>query len=244
MDYIQESLNSMDFLVPAKKSEYYNDDHIKVPRVTEILSRMIHNDGLMYWANSLGFKGLRYRDELNRAADIGSIAHSCIEKFLKDKFETESNIPFLGFLSWYNIVTQDAGLPVEVIYSEHKIVCKWFGGTLDALMNIGGRVFLVDFKTSNHVTFNYFLQLAAYGYMLKEVENIDIDGVIVLQLNKNEPGFNEYLLDFSIPDHLTFMNNCTTAFLSLVYAFFNISRVEMEFKNVFNKKEEGVLCKT
>ena len=64
---------------------YYNSKGIQVPRVTEILSRMIHNDSLMYWANSLGFKGLKYRDELNRAANIGTVAHSAIENFLKKK---------------------------------------------------------------------------------------------------------------------------------------------------------------
>ena len=39
-------------------SSYVNKFGIKVPRVTEILSAMMHSDNLMYWANNLGFKGI------------------------------------------------------------------------------------------------------------------------------------------------------------------------------------------
>ena len=232
MNYIKEALDNMDIIFNNDSSTYYNSNGIPVPRVTEIISRMIHNDRLMYWANSLGFKGLKYKDELNKAANIGTIAHSAIENFLKKKIKTESNIPFLGYLMWYNIITNDAKLPIELIYSEHKLTCNWFGGTLDCLMRIGGRLFLIDYKTSNHVSFNYFLQLSAYLYMLKTVENVYCDGVIVLQLDKNEPGFNEYLLDFSINEHAVFMNNCEQAFLSLVYAFYNIYNIEKEYKKI------------
>ena len=235
MEYILQALNTINYSVASKNSSYYNQDGELVPRVTEVISRMLHNDGLMYWANSLGFKGLRYRDVLNQAANAGTEAHHAIEVFLKEKIKTDSNIPFLGFLIWYNIITIDLGIPVEVIYIEHKISSKFVGGTLDALLRIGGKVYLIDFKTSNHVTFNYFLQLGAYKHMLKEVENIDIDGVIVLQLDKDEPGFNEYLLDFSLPDHFSFMTHCEKTFLSILYAFYNVSKAENDFKTVFKE---------
>lgn len=229
---IYNLLNEISF-TPESKSEYINPNGIKVPRVTEILSKMIHNDGLMYWANSLGFKGIKYRDALNNAANIGTVCHSLIEKFLKEKFQDDTNIPFQGFLSWYDIITNEAGLPINAIHIEHKLVCDWFGGTLDALLNIGNKKFLTDFKTSNHVTFNYFLQLAAYRYMLRIKENIEIDGVIVLQLNKEYIEFKEFVLDFSIPDHLIFINQCEQAFLSLVYAYYNIELVRENFNNIF-----------
>lgn len=236
MSLIKQSLDSISFVTDvAKKGEeaYYIENGIPVPRVTEILSKMIHRDSLMYWANSLGFKGLKYKDVLNNAARIGTIAHSAIEKYLKEKIKSESNIPFLGFLSWYNTVTIDIGLPIEVIYVEHRLTCKWFGGTLDGLLKIGNKIYLIDFKTSNHVTFSYFLQLAAYRFMLKIKENIDIDGVIVLQLDKEEPGFNEYHLRFDIHDHAEFMAHCEETFLSLVYAFYNVEYAEKWFKKIF-----------
>lgn len=239
MEYIKQALENLPFEINAKSSSYYNKDGIKVPRVTQIISSMIHNDSLMYWANSLGFKGLKYRDVLNAAAEIGTEAHNTIEKFLKEKIKDENNIPFLGFLMWYNIITHDVGLPISIVYIEHKMSCKWFGGTLDALMKIGDKLYLVDFKTSNHITYTYFLQLAAYKYMLKVEEGIDIDGVIVLQLDKNIPGFNEYLLDFSIEDHTVFINNCETTFLSLVYAFYNVEKVKKDFNEIFKEDKDN-----
>lgn len=233
MQYIEKALDSMQITANSKSSTYYNQEGIKVPRVTEILDRMIHSDGLMYWANSLGMKGIRYRDFMRTAANIGTAAHNAIEKFLQEKYQTLDNIPFLGFMMWYTLLTQEMGIPIEVIYIEHKIACTWFGGTLDALLKIGDKIYLVDFKTSNHVTFNYFLQLAAYRYMLKHIEGIDVDGVIVLQVSKEEPSFNEYLLDFSIKEHLDFMIHCETTFLSLVYAFYNVYYAEKGFKTIF-----------
>lgn len=233
---IEISLNNMDQNINIKSGTYHNSNGYNVPRVTEILSTMIHSDNLMYWANSLGFKGKSYKSVLNLAADIGSSAHSAIQKFLEDKIQTYSNIPFLGFMLWYNIVTKDKGIAVDVVYVEHTLVCEWFGGTLDCLMRIGNSVYLIDFKTSNHVTFKYFLQLAAYRFMLRTVEGIEIDGVIVLQLDKEEPGFNEYLLNFNIEEHLAFINHCETTFLSLVFGFYNIKKAEEMYKNIFHNK--------
>jgi predicted RecB family nuclease len=114
--------------------------------------------------------------------------------------------------------------------------CQWFGGTLDALLKIGNSIYLVDFKTSNHITYKYFLQLAAYRYMLRVIEGINIDGVIVLQLDKDEPGFNEYLLNFYIQQHLEFINHCETTFLSLLYGYYNIQQSERMFKTIFSKR--------
>ena len=232
-NYIVQALNNIDIILNNKDSIYQNKSGQTIARVTDIISSMIHSDRLMYWANSLGFKGIKYKDELTRAANFGTAAHAAIEKFLKEKLCTESNIPFKGFKLWYDIVTVNIGLPITVIYVEHTITCKWFGGTLDALLLIGNKVYLIDFKTSNHVTYKYFIQLSAYRYMLREVENINIDGVIVLQLDKNEPGFNEYLLDFSIANHLDFINRCENTFLSLVYAYYGVKRLESDYKALF-----------
>lgn len=233
LDYIYKALDELTYEANSKSSTYYNQDGIKVPRVTEVLSRMIHSDGLMYWANNMGLKGYKYKDLMTTAANIGTYAHKAIEIYLRDNINTEDNIPFQGFLMWYNILTKEQGLSVEVVYVEHKLACRWFGGTLDCLMKINGKYYLLDFKTSNHVTFSYFLQLAAYRYMLYVTEGIIIDGIIVLQLCKDEPGFNEYMLVCSNPEHMTFINHCEVTFMSLVYAFYNLQETEVMYKEIF-----------
>lgn len=229
--YTTELMDNLDFDINDNTNRYYNQEGISVPRVTEILSTMIHNDKLMIWANNLGFRHLKYLQVLNEASDIGTEAHARIEMYLKEKIKTETNIPFLGFLRWEKIIN-DKGIFINPIFVEKPLTCQWFGGTADAVFELNGRVFLVDFKTSNHVTFKYFLQLAAYKYML-ELIGVNIDGVIVLQLDKKSPGFNEYLLDFSIFDHLNFMNYCTQTFFSLVWGYYNIKNVENLYNKIF-----------
>ena len=56
----------------------YNYNNIPVPRVTEILSKTIHEDYIVKWANYLGFKHLNYQDELDKYANIGTITHERI----------------------------------------------------------------------------------------------------------------------------------------------------------------------
>ena len=230
---IEQALDEIKEYPNETSDRYYNDDGIAVPRVTEILSSMMHSDALMYWANSLGFKHIKYRTALNAAANTGTKAHNAIERFLNGKAKEEdySNISFCAFLEWYKLVTSN-GNTFEVVDMEQKLACKWFGGTYDLLVKINGRLFLVDLKTSNHVTEKYFMQLAAYVYMLA-LKSVYVEGVIVLQLSKEVSEFNEYILDFSYPNHFVFMENCTRAFLSLVYAYYNVNQIQAQFKTLF-----------
>ena len=103
--YTTELMEKIDFSINDKSNRYYNSEGSSVPRVTEILSSMMHSDSLMYWANSLGFRGLKYKDELNRAADIGTNAHFAIEMYLREKLKTD-NIPFLGYLLWEQVLNE------------------------------------------------------------------------------------------------------------------------------------------
>ena len=60
----------------------YHYNNIPVPRVTEILSKTIHEDYIVKWANYLGFKHLNYQDELDKYANIGTITHERISQIL------------------------------------------------------------------------------------------------------------------------------------------------------------------
>ena len=122
-----------------------------------------------------------------------------------------------SFKLWYEQVFLNND--VQVLGMEEKMSCEYFGGTYDALLNINGKTYLVDFKTSNYISYKYFLQIAAYRYMLQQ-QGINIDGAIIIQLDNEE--------------HLDFINNCEECFFSLVYAFFNRLQVEQQFKTIFN----------
>lgn len=230
----------LDQMKPLEKVDSdYEFNGVIVPRVTKIIKRCIHSDGLMYWANSLGFKHQSYSKTLNAAAAIGSECHASIDNFLDDQtyeapwkqMKFESRNAYKSFLKWFNDVSILAW-ELEVIYHEKTIICKYFGGTIDGLYKINGKIYLVDYKTSNHITFNYCLQLAAYRYMLRVVLGIEIDGCIILQLSKENVSYNEYVLNFDNPYHLKYMNECEVAFMSLVFAYYNITRAELGFKNI------------
>jgi hypothetical protein len=210
----------------------YTYNGIPVPRVTSILSKMIREDYLMQWSNSLGFKRKSYKKTLEASADYGSKTHKGLEYYLKGlpiPEDTPTN-PIEGFKNWWNIVNQNN--KVSILGQEFKMSCPWFGGTYDMLLQINNMIYIVDFKTSNYLSYKYCLQLAAYGYMLKFNKIANQNGIIILQLNKKYPDFNEFVLDFRNPKHKSFFEFCERTFLSLVYSYYHISEVERMYKEI------------
>lgn len=222
-----------------------DNDKYGVPRVTEILSAMLHEDYLMKWSNSMGlYKRKKYEEILDRSAYIGSCVHGAIERYVscEEEFSAERyglNIrneisnAFNSFLEWWRIIESNN---YRVLMQEETLICKYFGGTLDMLIEINGRTYIVDFKTSNYPSYKHFLQLSAYRYMLEE-KGIKVDGCIILMLDKKAIKFKEFVLDFSNNGHLAFINQCEECFLSLVYGFYNRGIVEEEYKRIFGGKQ-------
>lgn len=235
---MNEMVTLLDKMGPIHTDSNYTYNGIIVPRVTMILSKCIHSDSLMYWANSLGFKHQSYKKTLEEAANIGSHAHENIDNFLNDaSYKAEESLmpqksynAYQSFLKWFSDVNSMA--TVKVIFHEKTLTCKYFGGTLDGLYEINGKIYLVDYKTSNHITFKYVLQLAAYRYMLRTELGIEIDGCIILQLSKDDVSYNEFVLNFNNANHLNYMNDCESAFLSIVFAYYNITKVELNYQNL------------
>lgn len=235
---MNEMVKILEKMPPINVESDYIHNGIIVPRVTKILSKCIHSDSLMYWANSLGFKHQSYAKTLDAAANVGHHAHENIDNFLSnDNYEADAtSMPnqsynaYQSFLKWFTDINNAAN--VRVIFHEKSLACKYFGGTLDGLYEINGKIYLVDYKTSNHITFKYILQLAAYRYMLRNELGIEIDGCIILQLSKNSVSYNEFVLNFTNPDHLKYINDCEYTFLSLVNSYYNIINIENAYKNL------------
>lgn len=245
---IQNLLNDISY--PEIQNGYlYNN--IVVPRVTSILSAMLHEDYLMEWSNRIGlYQHSRYKDALDTASDIGTHVHLMIEMYITpcDGYDNEkyvNSIPlnlkprvlnaFQSFLQWWQVITKN---DYKVLLQEHSLTCEWFGGTLDLLLEINGKVYLVDFKTSNHTSYKHFLQLSAYRYML-ERNGTHVDGCIILLLDKKKCVFTEYILNFSDINHLAFINQCQETFLSLVYAYYNRINTENMYQDIFGGKNGG-----
>lgn len=236
---IEYALSNMKYKVPnlTNKENYLNPYGRYVPSVTEIIGKMNHNDTLMIWANSLGFRGIRYTAYMDDAANFGTAAHETIERYIKYKEDDTTNVCYLGFRLWYDNLIK-TGHSVKILGSELHMPGNWFGGTCDLLIDIDGKVYIVDFKTSNHITHNYFLQLSAYKYLVEEELGICVNGgVIVLKLNKKEPGYDEYILLMNLKDHYLFLEQCTKAFLSLVYAYYQVTDASNRFHTIFGDRK-------
>lgn len=244
---IEKLLKEIELSGDNKFKTIYEYNGQPVPRVTEILSTMLHEEYLMRWANVLGlYKRQKYETVRDEAAYIGTATHDMIEQHiqnemfimnLSDEYNAEQKKKITNgvnsFLLWYNNLKENN--TITVLGLEQRLSCPWFGGTYDMLININGKTYLTDFKTSNYISYKYFLQLGAYKYMLN-LQGIQIDGTIILQVDKNEIAYEEYVLSFDNPQHLEYINLCTNAFLSLVYSYYNKLQVEKNFNTIFNKK--------
>lgn len=215
----------------------------KVPRVTSILKDMIHSDGLMNWANYMGrIKHMDHNKFSENSANIGTKVHEAIEKYVNIGYiETFSDIEnvsdkykmknaFASFKEWWDIITTH---DIEVLMQEQPLICKYYGGTLDMLLKIDGKIFLIDFKTSNHFSYKYHLQTAAYRRSLYTEYGIIVDGILILKLNKDIVCFEEQVIDLTIKENIQYINECERFFMSLAYSYYNRLNIESKSKSIF-----------
>ena len=247
LQYILDKLSSIEI---ESRSNYQYDGK-RVPRVTEILSAMLHEDFLMKWANNLGFKRISYKAFMKDASDKGTYSHLAIEMYLKNGYFDLNNtneIPnnknirdtvhsvISGFYEWW-INLHKTHKNIEIIYLEETLIHKYFAGTCDCLLKVDNEYWLIDFKTSNHMSYNYALQLAAYKYLLKELRNINISKAMILRLDKSQYKYYTYEYDLiNNQEHIQFFNDCLQTFMLLCAAF--IMRIYT--KNKYDKLFDNI----
>ena len=235
-DFSFKDIDDLEFQI-SEASPMYQFNGNTVPRVTAVISNMIHEDSLMGWACGLGFKHISYNKVIKEACDYGIRTHHGIEIFLQEN-RIDEHAPqnsLNAFISWWNTLISNN--IVQILGQEIPVVCQYYGGTYDLLVSINGEPWLVDFKTSNHVTYKYFLQLAAYNKVIRDEQKLNLRGAVILQLSKEAPIYTEYVLDFMNPNHKAYIENCERTFMSLLYSYYHIKYLEGEFKNVVEKKE-------
>lgn len=250
IDYIKKLLDRMNSLELKCSSEYTLTNGNHSPRVTEILSQMLHEEYLLSWANSLGFKHIGYRSYMNEAANKGTYSHMAIERFLKnrefpdinkcaglypEKIVSTVRSTFSGFMKWWEKLNKNH--TVDIVCSEEKLVHPYFSGTCDCVLKIDDEYWLIDFKTSNHMNYKYTLQLSAYGYLLKELKDITISRYVVLMLDKVNYSYTDYVLDMHNKEHADYINLCLETFFTLTAAYKLRLESEDEYKRIFNIKK-------
>ena len=86
-------------------------------------------------------------------------------------------------------------------------------------------------------TYKHYLEISAYRYMLKNLYNFSINGCMILQLNKDNISYEEYLLDLCSDRNNLFMNNCEKTYLSLVFSYINRIKIENDFSTILKENE-------
>ena len=217
-------------------SVYTYDNHY-IPRVTAIIHRCIHDDGLMQWANYLGWKHQSYEQILTNSAIIGTQCHKLIDEYIDTQAPPdvtdiipEASMGFASFAKWYKDKAERYN--VNVISHERTLSCKYFGGTLDGLIQINNKTFLIDYKTGNHIGFTYCMQLAAYAYMLEKLTSYKLDGVLLIQLCKQKPDYNEFGLRLDNEVHATFFNDCMYTYLCMVLYYYQLINLEFNYTSI------------
>jgi len=171
------------------KQGYRVADGARVPSVTTIISRFKDSGALMKWAYTTGrehgfiegrggIAPTSLYEVSGKAADIGTAAHSMVEASIKGEhpemaqdyinLSPEYREKAMNAFSMYKEWASQSNL--VIVEQEMYLVSEKyrFGGTPDAIGEIGGKLCLVDWKTSNGVYSDYLLQLAAYRVLWDE----------------------------------------------------------------------------
>jgi hypothetical protein len=147
-----------------------------------------------------------YQKEAKEAAGIGSIVHDyayLVElgrlheatDMLKKHKDTDQWDKIINgvrkFESWYKENMDELINSEQIVASvEHS-----YAGKFDRLAKRDGIFILSDFKTSNGIYIDQFIQLAAYRLAIKEWLNINIGALEILRFGKEDGNFHTLLIN-------------------------------------------------
>jgi hypothetical protein len=169
-----------------------------VPSVTTVLEAYPKPYALLQWMKEQGTK----TDEIIAAAGRrGTSVHDMTERFdrgeevnLFDEYgKPNCTLEEWGMFERYVDFSQRYCPDFQRI--ETRYVGPEFAGTVDRIGTLSnGKRFIVDIKTSNGIYDSYWLQLAAYFYLYKLLDEspMQIDGVAILWLNAKTRTDKEY----------------------------------------------------
>jgi hypothetical protein len=204
--------------MPTPRLGYKAADGKKIPSVTTILK--IKDPGaLINWAYRTGREhgvlegqGQPAPSGLYEGSDIlaiGTCVHSMCEAWVKgdepmlvlekaleeetvnDKatFRAQAASAYSAFEFWCK------GTQLEIVDCEVAVISEVhrYGGTLDFIGKLNGKLVLGDFKTSNGVWPEYLCQLAAYAKAYEETTGNKIDGGYhLLRFSKENGDFGHH----------------------------------------------------
>jgi len=163
----------------------------RVPSVTTVTG-ILNKPQLIKWANRLGLDGIDVAKYVDIQAEAGTLAHQFILDYFKgvetDTSEYSQKVidkaknslrSFHKFLSEHN---------VKPLKAEEQLVSERYkyGGTLDLLADLDGKVVVMDWKTGKGIYKEYGYQLAAYANLVEENFGLKVDGTFIVRINRGD----------------------------------------------------------
>jgi hypothetical protein len=186
MNYIIDTSTRQITLLDAR---FYRDENgVFVPSVTTILEAYPKDAAFYQWLKNNGQDSDELRD---KAAERGTAVHSLTEAYdngsevslLNDDGRPGWKLGEWAMFERYVEFSQRFSPVIKMNEQNYVSAELGYAGTIDRVMQVDGRLLLVDIKTSGSVWPAYWLQLAAYRRLLSEVGGVEVDGVAILHLN-------------------------------------------------------------
>jgi len=174
-------------------SRYYQRNGEYYPSITYVLGAYPKGKFFEDWLKKVGYASEHI---VRKAASQGTETHEMIESYLNGKelnFLSKSGHPqydtlvwqmFLRFVDfWEEYNPKLIETEVHLFSDEIKVA-----GTCDMVCEIDDELWIIDFKTSNHLQTTYDLQTAVYGKCYEECygKKADRYGVLWLKSNKRK----------------------------------------------------------
>lgn len=186
IDTESKRVNILDTRYYTRNGKYY-------PSVTSILQYMPKGKFFETWLKDVGHNA----DIIARkAADEGTQVHDAIERYLQGEKITwmdENGYSKYSLDIWKMVLKFHefwSKYKPTLIESEiHLFSDKYvYAGTCDLVIEIDGKKWLLDIKTSNSLHTSYDLQLSAYAQAWNELYEEKIDKIGILWLKSSKRG--------------------------------------------------------
>ena len=230
----------------------YTYNGIKVPRVTKIIDSCFSKDYLVQYALSFPNR-FYYTNERERTLQIGEKVHAMIETFLQTGEEQEANFnkapktapiiqkAYENFRNWYDHLVNN-GYTFELIGIEVPVVNPFYGGCIDCIARINGAVYILDFKTSKKISYEYMLQVCAYLWTVNNgyTDLPHIDGIGIIRVDKEATRYEDLFLNTFDPIQNAIINEYIRGFGAILNLYYEKINMEYTF-NQYKKAYPGLL---
>jgi hypothetical protein len=169
-------------------NRFYEFEGQFYPSVTTILEAYPKGPAFYDWLKKVGENADDIRDEFGKR---GSVVHNLTEQYDKELPVTlmSDGRPQYSSMEWamferyveFQQRFKPRIIEIEGNYTSHEL---GFGGTLDRIIKLNGKIILLDIKTSNYLHNHFWLQMAAYERLWAEYNpDMPIDEIAILWLN-------------------------------------------------------------